>query len=261
MEQWEVEEDHLIALIYEINRLGQALLEFDEDEYKHYFSSRIAEIVLGMLGVDGASSGPAGDSAESEDGVRGFDAGHYSILFNFDYFLNEKLLREALGEIRQNCKDSYKTLAQTDETGAPAAWQIEEKFIIDLIMELARLGQVMARTYHKSYDTYFSTRLPDIVLDMLGIPESYSGTTPDDVRDKDRPEHPAAYSRGYDYDIFNYNIGEEKLKKYLDYNREHQDEYQRIRAEQAKLGDRLYEPDGYDWLMDEMLNALKSKKS
>ncbi len=263
METWKVEEDHLVALIYEINRLGQSLLEFDEKEYSNYFSSRLAEIALGMLGADGASADPNGEGAESGDGVKSFDAGKYSILFNFDYFLNENLLREALAEIRQNCMNSYKAEAQITENGSPAAWQIEEKLIIDLIRELARLGGVMAKTHHESYDTYFATRLPDIVLDMLGIPESYSGTIPEDMlkEKEDRPEHPAAYSRGYDYDIFNYVMHEDRLKKYLAYKREHQDEYRRIRAVQAKLGDRLNEPDGYDWLMDEMLNALKSKKS
>jgi hypothetical protein len=44
MEIWEVEEDQIIALIYEINRLGQSLLEFDEKEYSNYFSSRLAAI-------------------------------------------------------------------------------------------------------------------------------------------------------------------------------------------------------------------------
>jgi hypothetical protein len=55
MEIWEVEEDYLIALIYEINRLGQSLLKFDEKVYDPFFSSRLVGIALRMLGLDAAA--------------------------------------------------------------------------------------------------------------------------------------------------------------------------------------------------------------
>ena len=50
------------------------------------------------------------------------------------------------------------------------------------------------------------------------------------------------------------------MKKFLDYTRKHQDEYRQIRAEQAKLGDKLHEPDAYDALYDEMIKLAKSEK-
>jgi hypothetical protein len=53
---------------------------------------------------------------------------------------------------------------------------------------------------------------------------------------------------------------DETIKKFLDYKRKHRDEYRRIRAEQAKLGDKLYEPDAYDGLYDAMIKLAKSKK-
>jgi hypothetical protein len=85
-------------------------------------------------------------------------------------------------------------------------------------------------------------------------------TGTDEKPEEERPEHPAAYSRAYDYDIFNYKMPDEALKKFLDYKREHRDEYRQIRAEQAKLGDKLYEPDAYDALYDEMIKLAKKEK-
>ena len=55
-------------------------------------------------------------------------------------------------------------------------------------------------------------------------------------------------------------MSDETLKKHLDYRREHRDEYRRIRAEQAKLGDRLHEPDAYDALYDEILKGIETGK-
>ena len=282
MEIWEVEEDQIIALIYEINRLGQSLLEFDEKEYSNYFSSRLAAITLSMLGLDGASpDSPAGESIGGDgisgDGVNGFDAGPYSYLFNSEVFLNENLIAEILAGIRQNSEDFYKTEAQTTQTESSVVWEIEERQLIDLIREIHRLGRVMARLEDDPYDAYFSTTIPDIILKMLGIPEDYSGTTPEDLpelvksRDDDnktgtdekpeeeRAKHPAAYSRAYDYDMFNYKMRDKTVKKFLDYTRKHRDEYRQIRAEQAKLGDKLHEPDAYDALYDEMINLAKNK--
>jgi hypothetical protein len=170
MEIWEVEEDHLIALIYEINRLGQSLLKFDEQEYKNYFSSRLAEIALSMLGLGG--------DGISGDGVNGFDAGPYSYLFNSEVFLNENLIAEILAGIRQNSEDFYKTEAQTTQTESSVVWEIEERQLIDLIQEINRLGRVMARLEDDPYDAYFSTGLPEIILKMLGTPNwSKAGMT------------------------------------------------------------------------------------
>ena len=55
-------------------------------------------------------------------------------------------------------------------------------------------------------------------------------------------------------------MSDETLKKHLDYRREHRDEYRRIRAEQAKLGDRLHEPDAYDALYDEIIKVIETGK-
>jgi hypothetical protein len=266
----------------EINRLGQSLLKFDEQEYSGYFSSRLAVITLSMLGIDGSPSrspanDPAGDGGISGDGVKGFDAGPYSYLFNSEVFLNENLLGEILAGIRENSEAFYKTKAQTTESGSSIVWQIEERLIIDLIQEVNRMRLVMGRLEDGPYDAYFSTGLPEIILEILGIPEDYSGTTPEDLpelvrsRDDDnktgtdekpeseRAKHPAAYSRAYDYDMFNYTMRDETIKKFLDYTRKHQDEYRQIRAEQAKLGDKLHEPDAYDGLYDAMIELAKSE--
>ena len=202
MEIWEVEEGHLIALILEINRLGQSLLKFDEQEYKNYFSSRLAEITLSMLGLDGTSpeqpEGTSNGDAETKgNGINGFDAGPYSYLFNSEVFLNVNLIREILSGIRQNSEGFYNVKTQAFEIKSSTVWEIEERLIIDLIK--------------------------------------------------------------YDYDIFNYNVGDATLKKFLDYKRKHQYEYRQIRAEQAKLGDKLYEPDAYDALYDEMIKLAKNK--
>jgi hypothetical protein len=193
-------------------------------------------------------------------------------------FLNENLLREIFTGIRQNNEGFYKTMTGTAETESSVVWKIEERQLIDLIREIHRLGRVMGRLEGDAWDAYFSTGLPDIILKMLGIPEDYSGTTPEDLselvkgRDDDnktgtdekpeeeRPKHPAVYSRAYDYDMFNYKMRDETVKKFLDYTRKHQDEYRRIRAEQAKLGDKLHEPDAYDALYDEMIKLAKNKK-
>jgi len=276
METWEVEEDHMIELIYEINRLGQSLLKFGEAAYGPYFSSRLAEITLSMLGLDGASSETAGGDGISGDGVNGFDAGPYSYLFNSEVFLNENLLREILAGIRQNSVSLYKTKAQTTETESSVIWEIDERLILDLIKEVNRLRLVMGRLEGDSYYAYFSTDLPNIILAVLGIPEDYSGIPYEDYAElvkpgdedentgtnkepeNERPQHPAAYSRAYDYDIFNYNMGDGSLKKFLNYTREHWDEYRKIRAEQAKLGDKLHEPDAYDALYEEMIKLAKT---
>ena len=278
MEQWEVEEELLIALIYEINRLGQSLLKFDEGEYGPYFSSRIAVITLSMLGLNGTASGsPVGDDEISGDGINSFDEGPYSYLFNSEVFLNENLIGEILAGIRQNSEGFYKTKAQTTQTGSSVVWEIKERLIVELIQELNRLRTVMGRLEDGPYDAYFSTDLPDIILKMLGIPESYSGIPYEDIHeifkspdddnktgtnekpDKEKAKHPAAYSRAYDYDMFNYTMRDETVKKFLDNKRKHRDEYRRIRAEQAKLGDRLHEPDAYDALYDEMIKLAKNK--
>ena len=105
---------------------------------------------------------------------------------------------------------------------------------------------------------------------MLGIPESYSGIPyedfheivkkDDDGPEKGRAKHPAAYDGSFDYDMFRYSMSDETLKKHLDYRREHRDEYRRIRAEQAKLGDRLHEPDAYDALYDEIIKVIETGK-
>jgi hypothetical protein len=214
MEQWEVEEEHLIALIYEINRLGQSLLKFDEGAYGPYFSSRLAEITLSMLGLNGTSSGsPVGDDEISGDGINSFDAGPYSYLFNSEVFLNENLIREIMAGIRQNSEGFYRTKAQTTQTGPSVVREIEERLIVELIQEVNRLRPVMGRLEDGPYDAYFSTDLPGIILKMLGIPESYSGIpyedfyelarSPDDDNktgtnekpDKEKAKHPAAYSR------------------------------------------------------------------
>ena len=55
-------------------------------------------------------------------------------------------------------------------------------------------------------------------------------------------------------------MGDGKIKKFLDYTREHLDEYRRISAEQAKLGDKLHEPDAYDALYDELIKAIETGK-
>jgi hypothetical protein len=283
METWEVEEEHLIALIYEINRLGQALLKFNEEAYGPYFASGLAEITLSMLGLEGTAAeisdgdSPAGRDGISGDGVNGFDAGPYSYLFNSEVFLNENLIGEILAGIRQNSEGFYKTKAQTTHTGSSVVWEIEERLIVELIQELNHLRPVMGKLEDGPYDSYFSTDLPDIILKMLGIPESYSGIPYDDVHkifkspdgdnktganekpDKEKAKHPAAYSRAYDYDMFNYTMRDATVKKFLDHKRKHQDEYRQIRAEQAKLGDKLYETDAYDALWDEMIKLAKSK--
>jgi len=280
METWEVEEDHLISLIQEINRLGQSLLKFEEQEYKNYFSSRRAEITLSMLGLNGTASGsPVGDDEISGDGVKGFDAGPYSYLFNSEVFLNENLLGEILAGIRQNSGDFYRAKAQKGEGESSVTWQIEERLIIDLIKEVNRLGRVMGKLDDDAWSAYFSTGLPGIILKMLGIPESYSGipyedfpelvksrnedntTGTDEKPEKEKAKHPAAYDGSYDYDIFNYKMPDATVKKFLDYKRKHQDEYRRIRAEQAKLGDKLHEPDAYDAFYDELIKLAKTRSN
>ena len=275
METWDVEEEHLIALIYEINRLGQSLLEFGEGVYGPYYSSRLAVIALSMLGIDGNSpESPAGhptvDAGNTGTGPEGFDAGSYSYLFNSEVFLNENLLAEILAGIRQNGDGFYKTKTRTTKTGPAVIWEIEESLIIDLIKELHRLGRVMAKHEDEPYGVYFSTNLPDIILRMLGIPESYSGIPyedfhelvkkDDDGSEKGRTKHPAAYDGSFDYDMFRYSMSDETLKKHLDYRRAHREEYRRIRAEQAKLGDKLHEPDAYDALYDEIIKAIDTGK-
>jgi hypothetical protein len=274
MEIWEVDEEHLIELIYEINRLGQSLLKFGEEEYGPYFSSGLANIALRMLGFDGTSAdSPAGSDGISGNGVNGFDAGPYSYLFNSEVFLNENLIGEIMAAIRQNNENFYKTKAQTTETGSSVVWKIDERLILDLIKELYRLGRVMARLEDDAWSAYFSTDLPNIILKMLGIPEDYSGIPYEDYSElgmsrddddktgseKEEVKHPAAYSRSFDYDMFNYKMNDATIKKFLNHKREHQDEYRQIRAEQAKLGDKLYEPDAYDALWDEMIKLAKSK--
>ena len=152
MEIWEVEEEHLIALIYEINRLGQSLLKFDEQAYGPYFSSRLAEITLSMLGLNGTSSGsPVGNDEISGDGINSFDAGQYSYLFNSEIFLNETLLAEIMAGIRQNSDGFYETKTQTTETGSTVVWKIDERLIIDLILELNRLRLVLGKLEGDSY--------------------------------------------------------------------------------------------------------------
>ena len=133
---------------------------------------------------------------------------------------------------------------------------------------LSSIGQ--SADFRSPYGVYFSTGLPDIILRMLGIPESYSGIPyedfhelvrkDDDGPEKERAKHPAAYDGSYDYDMFRYSMSDETIKKFLDYKREHRDEYRRIRAEQAKLGDRLHEPDAYDALYDELIKAIDTGK-
>jgi hypothetical protein len=283
MDMWEIEEDQMIALIQEINRLGQSLLKFDEKEYSNYFSSKLAWITLTMLGIVETSPGPpaggmSGDDGSTDNGTEGFDAGPYSYLFNSEVFLNENLLREIMAGIRQNSKGFYKTKAQTTQTGSSVVWKIEERQLMDLIQEIHRLGRVMGTLQGDAWSAYFSTTIPDIILKMLGIPETYSGipyedmheivrsrddddkTGTDEKPEKERAKHPAAYSRSFDYDMFNYNVGDERLKKFLDYTRKHRDEYRQIRAEQAKLGDKLYEPDAYDALYDKLNELVKSGK-
>jgi len=275
MVMWEVEEEYLIALIYEINRLGQSLLKFGEQVYGPYFSSKLAEIALGMLGLDGArankiADGAPGNTGSIDDEVEGFNAGPFSYLFNSEVFLNEALIGEILAGIRQNSRDFYKTKNKTTVTGSSAVWEIEERFIMDLIKELNRLGRVMGKLEDDAWSEYFSTVLPEIILKMLGIPESYSGIPyedfpelvkkNDDGPEKGRTKHPAAYSRAFDYDMFNYRMPDAALKKYLDYKREHREEYRQIRAEQAKLGDRLHEPDAYDALYDEIIKGIETGK-
>ena len=49
-------------------------------------------------------------------------------------------------------------------------------------------------------------------------------------------------------------------KKFLAYKREHQDEYRQIRAEQAKLGAKLHQPDAYDALYDKLIESAKNIK-
>jgi hypothetical protein len=274
MEIWEVDEEHLIELIYEINRLGQSLLKFGEEEYGPYFSSGLANIALRMLGFDGTSAdSPAGSDGISGNGVNGFDAGPYSYLFNSEVFLNENLIGEIMAAIRQNNENFYKTKAQTTETGSSVVWKIDERLILDLIKELYRLGRVMARLEDDAWSAYFSTDLPNIILKMLGIPEDYSGIPYEDFSElgksrddddkteseKEEAKHPAAYSRSFDYDMFNYKINDPTIKIFLNHKRKRQDEYRQIRAEQAKLGDKLYEPDAYDALWDEMIKLAKSK--
>jgi hypothetical protein len=163
-----------------------------------------------------------------------------------------------------------RTKTQKTVTGPSVIWEIEESLIIDLIKELHRLGRVMARLADDPYGVYFSTNLPDIVLRMLGIAESYSGIPYEDFHElvkkddggpeKGRAKHPAAYDGSFDYDMFRYSMSDETLKKHLDYRREHREEYRRIRAEQAKLGDRLHEPDAYDAFYDELVKLARSKE-
>jgi hypothetical protein len=283
MEIWEVEEEHLIALIYEINRLGQSMLGFGEQVYGPYYSSRLAEITLNMLGLEGTATeisggDPAGNARGIGEGPEGFDAGPYSYLFYSEVFLNENLLAGILAGIRQNSGSFYKTRARATETESSVVWIIEERFIMDLIKEVHRLGRAMGRLEGDAWSEYFSTDLPDIILKMLGIPESYSGIPYEDLpelfkdgddydstatnegSENERPKNPAAYSRAYDYDMFNYAMGDGTIKKYLDYTREHLDEYRRIRAEQIKLGNKLHEPDAYDALYDKLIEGVKSGK-
>jgi hypothetical protein len=278
MEYWNVEEDHLISLIYEINRLGQTLLKFNEQAYGPFFSSMLAGITLRMLGLDGASPEKAGEDGISGDGIMGFDAGPYSYLFNSEVFLNENLIGEILAGIRQNSESFYKTKAQTTETGSSVVWIIEERFIMDLIREVHSVGRSMGRLEDDAWEEYFSTDLPDIILKMLGIPEDYSGIPYEDYAELVKPgddenensadekleeesaKHPAAYSRSYDYDIFNYSMSDESLEKFLDHTRERRDEYRQIRTEQAKLGDKLHEPDAYDALYDALIEGVKAGK-
>jgi hypothetical protein len=275
METWEVEEEYLIALIYEINRLGQSLLKFGEKVYGPYFASRIAVIALSMLGIDAVSSEPSagdppGNAGSTGDGPEGFDAGPYSYLLNSEVFLNENLLAEILAGIRQTSEGFHRTKTQKTETGSSVVWEIEERLIMDLIKELHRLGRTMGRLDGDAWSEYFSTDLPKIILKMLGIPESYSGIPYEDLhelfkKDDDGPEkkrakHPAAYDGSFDYDMFNYSMPDASIKKFLDYKREHREEYRRIRAEQAKLGDRLHEPDAYDAMYDEIIKAIETGK-
>lgn len=261
MHIWEVEEDHLIDLVYEISRLGQSLLRFGEEAYGPYFSSRLAEIILSMLGLDGASSETAGENGISGDGVKGFDAGPYSYLFNSEVFLNENLLGEILAGIRENSKGFYKTKAQIAETGTSVVWKIDERLILDLIKEVKLLGREMAGLKDDAWSEYFSTTIPEIILKMLGTPESYCAANREDLFKEDKPRHPAEYDGSYDYDIFNYTMSDESMKKFLDYKRKHQDEYRQIRTEQAKLGDKLHEPDAYDAFYDELVKFAKNQKS
>jgi hypothetical protein len=231
-----------------------------------------------MLWIDGTSNdSSAGGDGISGDGVKGFDAGPYSYLFNSEVFLNENLLGEIMAGIRQNSKGFYKKEARTIETGSSVVWRIEERRLMDLILEVNRLGPVMGRLEGDAWSAYFSTTIPEIILKMLGIPKDYSGipyedyaelvkpgdddnkNSADENPEEERAKHPAAYSRSFDYDMFNYRMRDETIKKFLDYTRKHRDEYRQIRAEQAKLGDKLHEPDAYDGLYDAMIKLARTE--
>ena len=175
MTVWKVDEDHLAALIYEINRLGQEMTKFDPEIYGIYFSSRLAEIVQSMLGIDNNSSGlpapdPSGNRCDTDDCAAGFCAGAYSAIFNSTVFLDEDQLKETLTGIRQTRDGYYRQDAEMMPDGSFSVWEIEQDHIQELILEINRLGRQMAKLDGEPYGTYFSTGLPDIILDMLGLP-------------------------------------------------------------------------------------------
>ena len=233
---WDIEEKYLIALIYDTNRVGQALLDFSEEDYNKYFPSRLADIVLNMLGLGNSSDEPPEtDSKSNVNGKgHGFKGGRYNNLFNDPEYLDEKLLREILAGIRHDPENVYKTKVPTKTDGASHIWEIEEDFIIELIQELNRLGQEMAGIEIEAWGTYFSINLPTIILEMLGIPDDYTEPiTEEDFREDDNSyekEHPAEFYGSFYYDMFNYPSfqGREKLKQYLDGIKDRQDEFKKI---------------------------------
>ena len=90
MTTWKVEEDDLLLMIYEINRLGQEMAKFEPEVHNIIFSSRLAEIALNMLGIKETSISFSLPDMSGDSG--GFKAGPYSIIFNSIAFQNENLL-------------------------------------------------------------------------------------------------------------------------------------------------------------------------
>lgn len=100
---------------------------------------------------------------------------------------------------------------------------------------------------------------------MLGLPDTYTEPwTEEDLKRlagngdvPDKEKHPAEYNRCYDYDIFNFDVFQQRdrLKRFLKRVRERQGEFEKIKAAQAKLGDKWEESDRF---LESFIKRIKS---
>lgn len=133
-----------------------------------------------------------------------------------------------------------------------AVWRVDEKHLIALIRELARVGRRIAELDGKTYWTFFASRLPDIVLDMLGLPADYYITPePEELlnilqgrapSDKGCPgynhQEPMFFNRNPYYEMFAEKamLNDDTAERLLAQIRQNRREFERIRRRQRENG-------------------------